>query len=165
MRQQIKDHEKKVILRNQILNESLSSWNLNIVDSNVSELGVNLKKNKNITYIYYIYLYLNSYININFLEVIAFTKRLQEKMRELEHKLEENKIKREEEEKELQKVVDALRDKYLKLDTEKNLKENEIIETRKEIDKMKLDIMQVVYFFVKIFYLYFKFIQNVLFLA
>lgn len=86
-------------------------------------------------------------------------------MRELEHKLEENKIKREEEEKELQKVVDALRDKYLKLDTEKNLKENEIIETRKEIDKMKLDIMQVVYFFVKIFYLYFKFIQNVLFLA
>lgn len=67
MRQQIKDHEKKVILRNQILNESLSSWNLNIVDSNVSELGVNLKKNKNITYIYYIYLYLNSYININFI--------------------------------------------------------------------------------------------------
>lgn len=61
MRQQIKDHEKKIILRNQILNESLSSWNLNIVDSNVSELGMNLKKNKNITYIYYIYLYLNSY--------------------------------------------------------------------------------------------------------
>lgn len=70
-------------------------------------------------------------------------------MRELEHKLEENKIKREEEEKELQKTVDILRDKYLKLDTEKNLKENEIIETRKEIDKIKLDIMQVVYFFVK----------------
>lgn len=70
-------------------------------------------------------------------------------MRELEHKLEENKIKREEEEKELQKTVDTLRDKYLKLDTEKNLKENEIIETRKEIDKIKLDIMQVVYFFVK----------------
>ncbi|XP_016919261.1 DNA repair protein RAD50 isoform X1 [Apis cerana] len=114
LRQQIKDHEKKIILRNQILNESLSSWNLNIVDSNVSEL-----------------------------EVIAFTKRLQEKMRELEHKLEENKIKREEEEKELQKTVDTLRDKYLKLDTEKNLKENEIIETRKEIDKIKLDIMQL----------------------
>lgn len=70
-------------------------------------------------------------------------------MRELEHKLEENKIKREKEEKELQKTVDTLRDKYLKLDTEKNLKENEIIETRKEIDKIKLDIMQVVYFFVK----------------
>lgn len=83
-------------------------------------------------------------------------------MRELEHKLEENKIKRGEEEKELQKAVDILRSKYLKLDTEKNHEENEIIETRKEIDKIKLDIMQVVYFFVKMFYLYFKFI---LFLA
>lgn len=79
-------------------------------------------------------------------------------MRELEHKLEENKIKRGEEEKELQKAVDILRSKYLKLDTEKNHEENEIIETRKEIDKIKLDIMQVVYFFVKMFYLYFKFI-------
>lgn len=68
-------------------------------------------------------------------------------MRELEHKLEENKIKREEEEKELQKIVDILRHKYSKLDIEKNFKENEIIETRKEIDKIKLDIMQVVYFF------------------
>lgn len=69
MRQQIKDHEKKVILRNQILNESLSSWNLNIVDSNVSELGMNLKKKNHNLYlfIYYIYLYLNSYININFI--------------------------------------------------------------------------------------------------
>lgn len=75
-------------------------------------------------------------------------------MRELEHKLEENKIKREEEEKELQKIVDILRHKYSKLDIEKNFKENEIIETRKEIDKIKLDIMQVVYFFLNILFIF-----------
>lgn len=75
-------------------------------------------------------------------------------MRELEHKLEENKIKREEEEKELQKIVDILRHKYSKLDIEKNFKENEIIETRKEIDKIKLDIMQVVYFFLNFLFIF-----------
>lgn len=75
-------------------------------------------------------------------------------MRELEHKLEENKIKREEEEKELQKIVEILRHKYSKLDIEKNFKENEIIETRKEIDKIKLDIMQVVYFFLNILFIF-----------
>ncbi|KOC64637.1 DNA repair protein RAD50 [Habropoda laboriosa] len=76
LRQQIKDQQKKVAFRNKILNETLSAWNLDTADSNISEI-----------------------------EVIALSKRLEEKMRELEHKVEENRIKREQEEKELQKTL------------------------------------------------------------
>lgn len=44
LRQQVKDHEKKVALRNTMLNETLSAWNLDAANSNVTELGINLKK-------------------------------------------------------------------------------------------------------------------------
>ncbi|XP_017790933.1 PREDICTED: DNA repair protein RAD50 [Habropoda laboriosa] len=114
LRQQIKDQQKKVAFRNKILNETLSAWNLDTADSNISEI-----------------------------EVIALSKRLEEKMRELEHKVEENRIKREQEEKELQKTVDTSRSEYSKVESEKNLKENEITEAREEINKIKLEIMQL----------------------
>ncbi|CAK9806143.1 DNA repair protein RAD50 [Anthophora plagiata] len=114
LRQQVKDQEKKVALRNKILNETLSAWNLDTIDSNVSEI-----------------------------EVIALSKRLEEKMEELEHKIEENRLKREQEEKELQKAVDISRGEYSKVESEKNLKENEVIEAREEISKVKLEIMQL----------------------
>lgn len=70
-------------------------------------------------------------------------------MRELEHKMEENRMKRDEEEKNLQKVIDTLRSTHSKLDSEKDLKENEVTEIRKEVNKIKLDIMQVVYIFLE----------------
>ncbi|XP_017755728.1 PREDICTED: LOW QUALITY PROTEIN: DNA repair protein RAD50 [Eufriesea mexicana] len=96
------------------ISNNLSAWNLDAANSNVSEL-----------------------------EVLALTKRLTEKMRELEHKTEENRMKRDEEEKELQKVIDTLRSTHSKLDSEKDLKENEVIETRKEVNKITLDIKQL----------------------
>lgn len=114
LKQQMKDQEKKVTLRNKILNEALSAWNLDSIDSNVSEV-----------------------------EVIVLYNRLQEKMRELEHKVEENRIRRNEEEKELQIKVDTLRSEYSKIESEKNLKENEIVEAGNEINKIKLEIKQV----------------------
>lgn len=42
LKQQIKDHERKTLVRNRILNETLSAWNLERADSNVSELGLDL---------------------------------------------------------------------------------------------------------------------------
>lgn len=46
LKQQIKDQERKIILRNRILNEALSAWNLRTVDSDVSELGLRLTSYK-----------------------------------------------------------------------------------------------------------------------
>ncbi|XP_076238617.1 DNA repair protein rad50 [Calliopsis andreniformis] len=114
LKQQIKDQEKKVYMRNKILNETLSAWNLEPVGSNVSEI-----------------------------EVIALTKRLEGKMRELEHNVEENRLEREQEEKKLQKEVDLLRSEYSKVESEKELKENEVLEARDEINRIKLEIMQL----------------------
>ncbi|XP_053973732.1 DNA repair protein RAD50 [Hylaeus volcanicus] len=114
LQQQIKDQERKVALRNKILNETLSAWNLDNIDSNVSEV-----------------------------EVLALSKRLQERMRELENRVEENRVRRAEEEKQLQKEVDTLRSEYSKIESEKNIKENEVIKTRDEVNKIKLEIMQV----------------------
>ncbi|XP_076644408.1 DNA repair protein rad50 [Halictus rubicundus] len=114
LKQQIKDMERKITSRNKILNQTLSAWNLDTADSNVSEM-----------------------------EVIALTKRLQEKLRELERNVEDNRIRREGEEKEIQKQVDTLRSEYSKIESEKNMKESEVIETRDEINKIKLQIMRL----------------------
>ena len=114
LKQQIKDHERKIIHRNTILDEALSTWNLGTVDSNVSEI-----------------------------EVKALTTRLEEKMRELEHKVEDNRIKREGEEKGLQTEVDVLRDGFSKLQSEKSLKETEVAETRNLINEIKMETTKV----------------------
>lgn len=68
-------------------------------------------------------------------------------MRELEHKVEDNRIKREGEERELQTKVDILRDECSKLQSEKNLKETEVAETRDKINETKTEIMKVTYLF------------------
>ncbi|XP_076682274.1 DNA repair protein rad50 [Andrena cerasifolii] len=114
LKQQIKDHERKIILRNKILNEALSTWNLRTMDSDVSEI-----------------------------EVKALTTRLEEKMRELEHKVEDNRIKREGEERELQTEVDILRDEFSKLQSEKKLKETEVAEVRDKINEIKMETIKV----------------------
>ncbi|KZC06068.1 PREDICTED: DNA repair protein RAD50 [Dufourea novaeangliae] len=114
LKQQIKDQERKVILRHKILNETLSAWNLDTVDSSGSEL-----------------------------EILAVFKRLQEKLQELEVNVEDNRVRRGGEEKELQKEVDVLRSEYSRIQSEKNLKENEVVEARDEINQIKLEIMQL----------------------
>ncbi|KAG7189859.1 hypothetical protein KM043_017509 [Ampulex compressa] len=114
LRQQIQDHDKKLQLRNRVLNEALTASDLDTTDAYVSEI-----------------------------EVLAFTKRLEEKMCDLEHTVEENRIKREQEEKEMQKKVDALLTERSKIDSEKNLKENEVLETREEINKIRSQVMQL----------------------
>ena len=114
LKQQIKDHERKITLRNRILNEALSAWNLGTVDSDVSEI-----------------------------EVKAVTTRLEEKMRELEHKVEDNRMKREGEEGELQTEVDTLRDAFSKLQSEKKLKETEVAEVRDKINEIKMETIKV----------------------
>ena len=39
----MKDQEKKINLRNKLLNDALLSWDLENVDLNVSEIGLDLK--------------------------------------------------------------------------------------------------------------------------
>ena len=77
---------------------------------------------------------------------MVLTNRMAEKMGKLRNEVRQKKLEREEREKELQKVVDILRNKYSKIESEKNLKENEVIEIREEINKIKSDIVQVVHF-------------------
>nr|XP_033326121.1 DNA repair protein RAD50-like [Megalopta genalis] len=110
LKQQVKDQERKVTNRNKILNEALMAWQLDTIDSSVSEI-----------------------------EVLALTKRLREKFQELEHIGEDNRARRAGEEKELQKQVDILRNEYSKSESEKNMKESEVVATRDEIHKIKLE--------------------------
>lgn len=64
-------------------------------------------------------------------------------MRELEHRVEGNRIEREAEEKKLQKEVDSLRGEYSKVVSEKDLKEVGVVEAREEISRIKSQITQV----------------------
>ncbi|CAL7940101.1 unnamed protein product [Xylocopa violacea] len=114
LRQQIKDQEKKVALRNRILNEALCACSLDKAGSDISDL-----------------------------EIMVFSKRLEEKIDELKKKTEENRAEREREEKEFQKTVDFLRSGYSKMESEKCLKEKEVVEARAEIDKIKSEIVQL----------------------
>ncbi|XP_076621911.1 DNA repair protein rad50 isoform X1 [Colletes latitarsis] len=114
LKQQIKDEEKATAHRNKVLNGALSAWGLDNIHSNISDM-----------------------------EFLALSKRLQEKLRELEHRVEENKIKRDGEEKELQTEIDILRNEYSKIESEKSLKENEVVETRDEINRIKSEIIRI----------------------
>ena len=40
LKQQVKDNEKRVIRRNQLLNDALQAWNFDTVESDVSEIGI-----------------------------------------------------------------------------------------------------------------------------
>ncbi|KYN15217.1 DNA repair protein RAD50 [Trachymyrmex cornetzi] len=114
LKQQVKDNERRVIRRNQLLNDALQAWNFDTVESDVSEI-----------------------------EVKAFTKRLEEKMRALEKQVEENRLGMQREEKELQREVDMLRSNYSKIESEKILKEKEITDIRDEIDTIRNEITQI----------------------
>lgn len=39
LKQQVKDNERRVIRRNQLLNDALQAWNFDTVESDVSEIG------------------------------------------------------------------------------------------------------------------------------
>lgn len=39
LKQQVMDHEKRIVRRNQLLNDALQAWNFDTVDSDVSEIG------------------------------------------------------------------------------------------------------------------------------
>ncbi|XP_018314575.1 DNA repair protein RAD50 isoform X2 [Mycetomoellerius zeteki] len=114
LKQQVKDNERRVIRRNQLLNDALQAWNFDTVESDVSEI-----------------------------EVKALTKRLEEKMRALEKQVEENRLDMQREEKELQREVDMLRSNYSKIESEKILKEKEITDIRDEIDTIRNEITQI----------------------
>ncbi|XP_012527415.1 DNA repair protein RAD50 [Monomorium pharaonis] len=114
LKQQVRDHERRMARRNQLLNEALQAWNFDIVESDVSEI-----------------------------EVKALTKRLEEKMRTLEKEVEENRLAMQKEEKKLQREVDTLRSNYSKIDSEKVLKEKEITEIRDDINTIRNQIAQI----------------------
>ncbi|XP_078039403.1 DNA repair protein rad50 [Augochlora pura] len=114
LKQQDKDHKKKISSRNRMLNEVLMAWQMDTVDSNVSET-----------------------------DVTVLTKRLQGKILELEHKLEDKKRRRAKEENELQKQADIARSEYSKIESEKNMKDSEVVETRNEIYKIEIDLLQL----------------------
>lgn len=113
-KQQVKDHEKRIIRRNRLLNDALQAWNFDTVEQDVSEI-----------------------------EVKALTKRLEQKVRALEQEVEENRQIMQKKENELQKVVDTLRSDYSKIESEKNLKEKEVVEIRVEIATIRNQITQI----------------------
>lgn len=39
-KQQVKDHEKRIIRRNRLLNDALQAWNFDTVEQDVSEIGI-----------------------------------------------------------------------------------------------------------------------------
>ncbi|XP_011638755.1 DNA repair protein RAD50 [Pogonomyrmex barbatus] len=114
LKQQVIDFESKKRRRNQLLNEALQVWNFDTVESDVSEI-----------------------------EVKALTKRLEQKMRELEKRVEENRLAMQSEEKKLQAEVDILRSNYSKIESKKVLKEKEITEIREEINTIRNQITQI----------------------
>lgn len=149
LKQQVRDHEKRIIHRNQMLNDALRAWNFDTVESDVPEIGI-----------FNIYFYIISIVNYFFLfilflcvaklcknfvftEVKALTKRLEDKMRALEKQVEENRLIMQKKENEFQKEVDTLRSNYSKIESEKVLKENEVTEIRDEIDAIRNQITQV----------------------
>lgn len=113
-KQQVKDHEKRVVRRNELLNEALQAWNFDTVEQDVTEI-----------------------------EVKALTKRLEQKIRTLEQEIEENRMAMEKKEKQSQKEVDILCSNYLKIESEKTLKEKEITEIRDEITTIRNQIAQI----------------------
>ncbi|KAL0115846.1 hypothetical protein PUN28_011015 [Cardiocondyla obscurior] len=114
LKQQVKDHEKRIVRRNQLLNDALQAYKCDAIETDVSEI-----------------------------EVKACTKRLEEKMRALEKQVEENRLAMQKEEKKLQKEVDTLRSNYSKIESEKVLKENETTEIRDEIEVIRNQITQI----------------------
>ncbi|KAG5322879.1 RAD50 protein, partial [Pseudoatta argentina] len=142
LKQQVKDNERRVIRRNQLLNDALQAWNFDAVESDVSEIGIFMDK-FHIILIDFIFLALLNYAKILFSEVKALTKRLEEKMRALEKQVEENRLDMQREEKELQREVDMLRTNYSKIESEKILKEKEITNIRDEIDTIRNEITQI----------------------
>lgn len=92
------------------------------------------------------------FTNITYVEVKALTKRLEQKMQSLERKAEESRLDMQEEEKELQKEVDIFRGNNLKIESEKVLKEKEVMEIRDEIATIRNQITQVIYFYQRSLY-------------
>lgn len=39
LKQQVKDHERRMVRRNRLLNDALQAWNFDTVESDVSEIG------------------------------------------------------------------------------------------------------------------------------
>jgi len=39
LKQQVKDHEKRMVRRNRLLNDALQAWDFDTVESDVSEIG------------------------------------------------------------------------------------------------------------------------------
>ncbi|XP_050464674.1 DNA repair protein RAD50 [Cataglyphis hispanica] len=113
-KQQVKDHEKRIVRRNHLLNDALQAWDFDTVQEDVTEI-----------------------------EVKAFTKRFEQKMRTLEREVEENRLAMQKKERESQKEVDLLRSNYSKIESEKILKEKEITEIRDEIVTIRNQIAQI----------------------
>ncbi|EZA56610.1 DNA repair protein RAD50 [Ooceraea biroi] len=114
LKQQVKDHEKRIVRRNQVLNEALQAWSFDTVESDVSEI-----------------------------EVKALTKRLDQKMRALEEEMEDNRWAMQKQERELQKQADVLRSNHSKIESEMVLKDKEVIAIRDEIDAIRNQITQI----------------------
>nr|XP_012221947.1 PREDICTED: DNA repair protein RAD50-like [Linepithema humile] len=114
LKQQVKDQERRIVRRNQLLNNALKAWDFDTVGSDVTEI-----------------------------EVKARTKRLEQKMREVEREVEENRMIMLKQERELQKEVDVLRSNHSKIESEKVLKEKEATEIRDEIAVVRSQIAQI----------------------
>ncbi|XP_020285711.1 DNA repair protein RAD50 [Pseudomyrmex gracilis] len=114
LKQQVKDHEKRIVLRNKLLNEALQAWDFDTVEADVSDI-----------------------------EVKALSKRLEQKMQELVKEVEEKRMIMQKDERELQKEVDDLRSTYSKIESEKVLKEREVTEIRDENVAIRSQITQI----------------------
>lgn len=77
---------------------------------------------------------------------------MEQKIRTLEEEKEEDRMVMEKVEKKTQKEVDVLRSNYLKIESEKTLKEKEITEIRDEIATIRNQIAQVGAFLLRIYF-------------
>ncbi|XP_015600819.1 DNA repair protein RAD50 isoform X2 [Cephus cinctus] len=114
LQQQVKDQDERIVIRNKLLNDALSAWNLDTISSDVTEI-----------------------------EVIALSKRLEQKMCEIKLEVGNNQINRESIEKQLQKEVDTLRSEKTKIESEMNLKEVEVADIVEELNTLRTRIKQV----------------------
>nr|XP_012218827.1 PREDICTED: DNA repair protein RAD50-like [Linepithema humile] len=114
LKQQVKDQERRVVRRNQLLNDALKAWDFDTVGSDVTEM-----------------------------EVKTCTKVLEQKMREFKREVEKNRAIMLKQERELQKEIDVLRTNYSKIESEKVLKEKAVTEITDEIAAIRNQITQI----------------------
>lgn len=115
LKQQMQDQEKRIILRNKTLNETLCDWDIETsVDTNTCDT-----------------------------EIVGLLQMVENKIENFKCAAEKKRQQQNEKEEKHQKIIDRLRSERSKIESELNIKDNDIIETRNEINKIQREITQI----------------------